>query len=72
MKLKVGDVVEFKKYEDLSGNEAAFIPEDVLPKYAKVSAIVEGIENDLYFSIEDSKYGFDAKSVARVVNSKKG
>ena len=66
MKLKVGDIVELKN------NETASIPEDEFPKYAKVSGIAEGIENDLYFSIEDSKYGFSEKSVAKVISSKKG
>lgn len=68
MKLKVGDIVEFKKYEDLSVNEAAFVPEGKLPQYGKVSSVVEGIADDLYFSIEGSKYAFSANSVARIVD----
>ena len=68
MELKIGDVVEFKKYEDLSVNDAAFVPEDKLPKYGKVSSVVEGVVDNLYFSIEGSKYAFSANSVARVVD----
>lgn len=64
MKLKVGDIVEFKKYEDLSVNAAAFVPKDKLPKYGKVSEIAD----DLFFSIEGSPYGFSVNSVARIVD----
>ena len=72
MELKVGDIVEFKKYEDLSIDEAASVPEDVFPKYGKVAAVTVDNENVLYFSIECSKYGFSVKSVARVIDLKPG
>ena len=68
MELKVGDIVEFKKYEDLSVDEAAFVPEDVFPKYGKVTAVKVYDENVLYFSIEGSQYSFSKKSVARVID----
>ena len=72
MELKVGEFVEFKKYEDLSIDEIASVPEDIFPKYGKVEAVIIDNENVLYFSIEGSEYGFSVKSVARVIDLKQG
>ena len=67
MELKVGDVVEFKKYEDLGVNETISVPEGEFPKYGKVAAFIVDNENVLYFSIEGSQYGFSERSVARII-----
>lgn len=68
MKLKIGDAVEFKKYEDLSTEETAFVAEEDFPKYGKVSAIKEDVGNNSYLSIEGNRYYFNTKAVARVVS----
>ena len=65
MYLKIGDVVEFKNYEDMFENETACIDEKYFPKYGKVTEI----KSDTIFSIEDSGYLFNPKSVARVIES---
>jgi len=65
MKLKVGDVVEFKKYEDMPGGKAMGISEESFPKYGKI----EEIENDGFFFIEDYGYLFNRQTVARVISS---
>lgn len=64
MKLKVGDVVEFKKYEDMTGGESMGISEESFPKYGKI----EEIENDGFFFIEDYGYLFNHQTVARVIS----
>ena len=61
--IKVGDVVEFKKYEDMNDDEIAGIAEDFFPTVGTVI----GIENKDFFTIEHSNYMFNSKSVARVI-----
>lgn len=67
MKLKIGDVVEFKKYEDMTEDETSCIPGKHFPKYGKV----EEIKSYGYFSIEDCVFRFNPESVARVIESAK-
>ena len=64
MKFKVGDVVEFKKYEDMTGGEAMGISEESFPKYGKITEI----GNDGFFFIEGYGYLFDPKSVTRIIS----
>ena len=67
MKLNVGEVVEFKKYEDMNGGETMGISEEYFPKYGKVKAInVNGC--DRFFNIEEEGYTFCTGSVARVIS----
>ena len=63
MYLKIGDVVEFKKYEDMFEDEIACIDEKYFPKYGKVTEI----KSDRIFCIEDCGYLLNPKSVARVI-----
>ena len=65
MKLKVGDVVEFKKYEDMTIGETMWISEELFPKYGKITEVV----SDDFFYIEGYGYLFNPKSVARVINN---
>lgn len=65
MKLEIGDVVEFKKYEDMTEDETSCIPGKHFPKYGKV----EEIKSYGYFSIEDGVFRFNPESVARVIES---
>lgn len=65
MKLKVGDVVEFKKYEDIKDdNLKTLIGKNFFPKSGKIARI----KNDGSFLIEYSGYLFDPESVARVIS----
>lgn len=65
MRLKAGDVVEFKKYEDMSNYERAGIG-NVFPEFGKVRKVIMDNEKVIYFYIEGSPYGFSDKSIARV------
>lgn len=64
MDLKVGEVVEFKKYDDMTGSEAMGINEESFPKYGKITEI----GNDGFFFIEGYGYLLNPKSVARVIS----
>ena len=64
MKLKVGDTVEFKNYEDMTEDESMGISDESFPKYGKISEI----ENDGFFFIEGYGYLFNHKTVARVIS----
>ena len=64
MKLKVGDVVEFKKYDEMTVVETMWISEESFPKYGKITEI----GNDGFFFIEDYGYVFNPESVARVIS----
>ena len=67
MKLEIGDIVEFKKYEDMNDDEIFHIDRDFFPKSGKITEI----KNDGFFTIEDYGYVFNPESVARVISSKK-
>lgn len=67
MKLKVGDIVEFKNYEDMSFGDRAFISEKFFPKSGKIKKInVNGL--DEFFNIVGNPCAFSKKSVARVIS----
>ena len=67
MKLKVGDIVEFKNYEDMTDDENMWINRDCFPLSGKVKEInVSGC--DRYFRITGSKYIFSKESVARIIS----
>ena len=68
MKLEIGDIVEFKKYEDMTDDENMWIGKKFFPLSGKVKEInVSGC--DRYFRITGSKYIFSKESVARVIKS---
>jgi len=68
MKLEIGDVVEFKKYEDMSVDDTALIMEDRFPESGKVTKVDE-LDNELtLFNIEGSQYVFNSGSVARIIS----
>ena len=64
MKLRVGEVVEFKKYDDMTGGEVMGISKDLFPKYGKITEVV----SDDFFYIEDYGYLLNPKSVTRIVS----
>jgi len=65
MELKIGDIVEFKKYEDMTKDEKTFLFEELFPKCGKVKKI----KKNGYFFIEDCGFVFNPKSVARVISN---
>lgn len=67
MKLKVGDVVEFKNYEDITDDENMWIGKKFFPLSGKVKEINVS-DCDRYFRITGSKYIFSKESVARVIS----
>lgn len=64
MKFNIGDIVEFKKYEDMNDDEIFYIDRDFFPKSGKITEI----KNDGFFTIEDYGYVFNPKSVVRVIS----
>lgn len=67
MKLKVGDVVEFKKYEDTTDDERMMIDKNHFPLSGKVKEINVN-DCDRCFCIAGSKLIFHKGSVARVIS----
>lgn len=65
MKLKVGDIVEFKKYEDMTDNERMMLSKDSFPSFGTVRKVFNSF---CFFYIEGKSYYFNAKSVARVIS----
>lgn len=65
MELKVGDIIEFKKYDNMTEFETVFITKKSFPRYGKV----KGIQDNGYFFIEDCGYVFNSESVARIIKS---
>lgn len=68
MKLKVGDIVEFKKYEDMEYDEMALYPKDEFPEYGRVEKVIVIDENHIHFFIEESPYSFSYKTIVRVIS----
>lgn len=67
MKLKVGDIVEFKNWEYMTGDERMMIDKEFFPLYGKVKAINVN-DCDRFFNIEEKGYTFCTESVARVIS----
>lgn len=63
MKLKVGDLVAFKKYEDMTVEERSGISEKSFPEFGKVSEIY----NSIGFQIEGEPYAFNQGSVDYII-----
>ena len=55
MKLKVGDVVEFKKYEDMNDVERVMLGKDSFSSFGTVTEVFNGLN---VFSIEERPYYF--------------
>lgn len=68
MELHVGDVVEFKKYADMSVTDTALIMEDGFPESGKVTEVKKLYSGVTFFNIEESPYDFNSRSVARVIS----
>lgn len=68
MNLKVGDIVEFKKYEDMNGGETIGISEDFFPSYGKIEKINVN-SRDEFFNIVGNNCIFSKKSIARLIGN---
>lgn len=66
MKLKVGDIVEFKKYEDMTDDEHMMIDMNSFPSSGTVRKVFNNFD---FFCIEGKSYAFNVKSVARVISN---
>jgi len=71
MELEIGDIVEFKKYEDMAEDENLSISKDEFPQSGKVRKVTDLIDDVLFFCIEGSTRIFSSKSIADNI-SKKG
>ena len=68
MELKVGDIVEFKKYEDMNDDERMMISKDFFPSYGKIEKInVNSL--DEFFNIVGNNCIFSKKSIARLIGN---
>ena len=64
MKLKVGDLVAFKKYEDMNEWVRLGISKDSFPEFGRVSGIYDKAQR---FFIEDEPYMFSEESVDYII-----
>lgn len=64
MDLKVGDIVEFKKYEDMDYYEASALTKEKFSKHAKVKEVYPSG----CFFVEENPYCYSTGSVARVIS----
>lgn len=64
MKLKVGDLVAFKKYEKMTDEEQAGISRDNFPEFGEVEKIFNFTEN---IRIKGSSYVFPEKSIDYII-----
>jgi len=67
MKLKVGDIVEFKKYEDMTDEEQSGISKESFPVFGKVSEIYNTMKR---FYIEGEPYIFSYGSIDYVIGDR--
>lgn len=65
MKLKVGDLVAFKKYDDMTENERLGISRCFFPKFGKVSEIADEVR---HFFIEGEPYTFSTGSIEYIIS----
>jgi len=65
MKLKIGDVVEFKNWEYMEDNESKYFVGGFSPRSGKIAEI----RNNGSFLVEDRKHVFNQKSIARVISN---
>lgn len=66
MKLKVGDLVVFKKYDDMTENERLGIRRCIFPEFGKVSEIHNKAKN---FYIEGELFSFSTGSIDYIISS---
>lgn len=64
MKLKVGDLVAFKKYEDMTDELKSVIAKEYFPEFGKVSTVYDAID---CFEIEEEQYVFGQDLIDYVI-----
>lgn len=68
MKLKVGDLVVFKKYDDMTENERFDIRRCVFPEFGKVSEVYKVLDDINRFEIKGEPYTFSTGSIDYVIS----
>lgn len=66
MNLKVGDLVAFKKYEDMTDEERAGISMNDFPEFGEVEKILRFTEN---IKIKGSSYIFPKQSIDHIMGN---
>ena len=64
MDLKIGDLVAFKKYEDVTDEEQSVISKESFPEFGKVSEVYNAIN---CFDIEGEPYSFSQESIDYII-----
>lgn len=67
MDLKVGDLVAFKKYEDMTEEEQAGISEKYFPEFGKISAVYKNANGMDCFEVDGEQYMFSKGSVDYII-----
>lgn len=67
MDLKIGDLVAFKKYENMTDEEQAWISEESFPEFGKVSTVYKTVNGITRFQIEGEPYAFNQGSVDYII-----
>lgn len=65
MKLKIGDLVVFKKYENMTDEEQSGIIEEDFPEFGKVSEVYDNINR---FAIEGEPYILNTESIKYIIS----
>lgn len=67
MDLKIGDLVAFKKYEDMTDELKSVIAEEYFPEFGKVSTVYKTVNGITRFEVEDEPYMFSEGSVDYII-----
>jgi len=64
MDLRIGDLIAFKKYEDMDNELKSIISKESFPKFGKVSIVYDSIN---CFEIEEGQYVFDQELIDYII-----
>lgn len=67
MDLKFGDLVAFKKYEDMTEEEQAGISKKSFPEFGKISKVYKTVNFIAHFEVEGEPYMFSEESVDYII-----
>lgn len=68
MDLRIGDLIAFKKYEDMDNELKSIISKESFPKFGKVSRVYDSIN---CFEIEEGQYVFDQELIDYIIKKSK-
>lgn len=69
VKLKVGDLVVFKKYENMTDEEQSGIIEENFPEFGKVSEVYKVLDDINRFEIEGEPHTFSTGSIKYIISN---